>query len=187
MDLYHVVLFVHIMGAIVLVGMGFTMPVLMGALTRTATVQGVRDWAKALHVIAKMGNPAALLVLLSGLYMAWDQFSFAQGWIIVSLVLFFIAGGIAGGVMDPELKKLEAAAAEAADGPVPADLRAMTAAPKLHNFEALLFGVDLAIVFLMTNKPGLVGALIAAAVGIAIGAVRIAVSSRRHAKPAVAA
>lgn len=187
MDLYNVALFVHVLGAIVLVGMGFFMPILMGALQRTPTVTGVREWAKVLHAVAKLGNPAAVLTLLTGLFMTWQEWSFAEGWIIVSLVLFVIAGGIAGGVLDPELKKLQTAAAEAPDGPVTKDLRDMAKVPRIHTFESLLFGVDLAIVFLMTNKPGLVGALIATLIGVGFGAARIAMASRRHGESAVPA
>lgn len=187
MDLYHVALFAHILGAVVLVGMGFFFPVLMRALHRTPTVADVREWANATHAIAKIGNPSAAIVLVTGLYMGWAQFSFAQGWLAVSLVLFVIAGGIAGGVLDPELKKIVAAADEAPDGPVPGDLRALTAAPRIHTFDSLLFGVDLAIVFLMTNKPGLVVSLVVAAVGLTFGFARLKFAARRHEKAAVPA
>ena len=187
MELYNVVLFVHVLGAIVLVGMGFFMPIMMGALQRTPTVGGVREWAGALHAVAKLGNPAAMLTLLTGLFMTWQEWSFAEGWIIVSLVLFVIAGGIAGGVLDPELKKLKTAAAEAPDGPVGQDLRELTKVPRIHTFESLLFGVDLAIVFLMTNKPGLAGALIVTLIGVGVGAARIALGSRRHGESTVPA
>lgn len=180
MELYNVGLFVHVLGAIVLVGMGFFLPFIMGGLRRTPTVAGVREWGKAAHAVTRLGNPAALLTLLTGLFMTWQQWSFADAWILVSLVMFVIGGGIAGGVLDPELKKLEAAAAEAPDGPVSADLRGLTMAPRIHTFESVLFGIDLAIVFMMTNKPSLVGSLIAAAVGLAFAGARIAMASRRH-------
>ena len=187
MELYNVGLFVHILGAVVLVGMGFFFPIVMGGLRRTPTVAGVREWAKAAHAMAKIGNPAAALTMLTGLYMTWAEWSFAQSWIVVGLVLFLIAGGIAGAVLDPELKKLNEAAAAASDGPVPDDLRQLAAAPRIHTFESMLFGIDIAIVFLMTNKPGLVGSLVTAAVGVAIGAARIAMASRRHGESTVAA
>ena len=187
MELYNVGLFVHILGAVVLVGMGFFFPILMGGLRRTPTVAGVREWGKAAHAVARLGNPAAALTLLTGLYMTWQEWSFVDGWIIVSLVSFVIAGGIAGGVLDPELKKLEEAAAAAPDGPVPADLRQLSNAPRIHTFESILFGIDLAIVFMMTNKPSLIGSLLAAAVGLAFAGARIAMASRRHSESTVAA
>ncbi len=56
----------------------------------------------------------------------------------------------------------------------------------MHNFEAVLFGVDLAIVFLMVNKPPPLPALLVTVAGLAIGVLRINVSGRHHAQPAVA-
>ncbi len=181
MTLYGAALFIHIMGAIVLVGMGFFTPIVMRGLARTPTTQGLREWAAAMQKITRLGNPAAVFVLVTGLYMAWREFSFTDGWIAVSLVLFVVLGAMAGGVLDPFLKNLVAAADAAPDGPVTDDLRAMIAAPKMHNFEAVLFGFDLAIVFMMTNKPGIGGALAATAVGLLVSGVLIARRARgRH-------
>lgn len=186
MDLYHGVLFFHIMGAVILVSMGFIMPVMSGALHRTPTVAGMREWVTAMQKYTRLGPPAAVIVLLSGLYMAFDAFSFSDGWIVVSLVLFVMAGGIAGGVLEPHLKKLLAAAETAPDGPVPAELRTMASDPRAENFESLMLGFDLAIVFMMTNKPGWVGALVATAVGLAVAGALIARRSRATATaPAV--
>ncbi len=85
------------------------------------------------------------------------------------------------------MAKIVAAADGAPDGPVPDELRAIVAAPRLHQGEAVIFGFDLAAVFIMTNKPSLAGAFIAVAAGVAVAAVRIALAARRHAKPAVVA
>jgi hypothetical protein len=42
----------------------------------------------------------------------------------------------------------------------------------------VLVGADLAIVFLMTNKPGWTGAVIAGAIGLALGAVAGVLANR---------
>ncbi len=187
MDLYNVALFAHIVGAIFIVGMGFFNPFMANALTRTPTVAGVREWAGVLHKISKAGGPFALLILASGIYMVIAQYSFAQPWVIVSLVLFVVAGGIASGVLDPAIAKIVAAAKDTPDGPVPDELRALTTNSRMHDFEAMLFGVDLALVFLMAVKPGLLGALAVVVAGVAVGGIRIALAHRRHEQtPAVA-
>ena len=178
MDLYHGVLFFHIMGAVILVSMGFIMPVMTGALHRTPTVAGMREWVTAMQKYTRLGPPAAIVVLLSGLFMTWDAYSFSDGWIVVSLVLFVMAGGIAGGILEPHLKKVLGAAEATPDGPVPAELRAVAADSRAENFESLMLGFDFAIVFMMTNKPGWTGALIAMAVGLAIAGALIARRSR---------
>jgi len=186
MELYNIALFAHIIGAIVIVGMGFFTPFMMGGLTRTPTVAGVREWAGALQKISKMGGPFAGLVLLSGIFMVISKHSWTTPWIMVSLVLFVIAGGIASGVLDPAVGKIVAAADETPDGPVPDELRALTTDTRMHDFEAMLFGVDMAIVFMMTVKPGLVGSLVTVAAGLALGGVRVLLAHRKHAAPAVA-
>ena len=188
MDLYYLVLFAHIAGAVVLLSFGFVMPILQRRIVRTPTVQGLREWVDAAHKYAKMGPPAAVLVLLSGVYMTLNAFSFRQGWVTVALVLFIITGGIAGGILNPHLTKLLEAAEAAPEGPVTPDLRAMAMEPKAAAFETLMLGMDIAILFMMTNKPGWIGSLIATAVGLLIaGAIIMRNARARTASPAVAA
>lgn len=187
MDLYNVVLFGHVLGAIVLVSFGFVMPLMVRRTLKTPTVGGLREWSDAIHKYGKLGPPAAILVLLSGIYMTLTEFSFQQAWVAVSLVLFLLSGAIAGGILDKHWAKVVEAAEAAPDGPVPADLRAMVAEPKAMNFESILLGLDLSIVFMMTNKPGLVGALIATAVGQVIaGALIMRAARARQGSPATA-
>ena len=180
MDLYNIGLFFHIAGAAVLLSFGFVMPILGRRIAKTATVASLHEWVEGAFKYGKLGPPAAVVVLLSGVYMTLtgDAWSFSQGWIAVSLVLFVLAGGIAGGILDPHFAKVIEAAEKAPAGPVPADLRAMATEPKIANFESVMFGFDVAIVFMMTNKPGLVGSLIAAGVGLAISGTLIALRSR---------
>ena len=180
-ELYEPALFLHVMGAIVLVSFGVVMPMMMAFLHRTPTVAGLREWASAISKYGSLGPKAAVLVLLSGSYMVWvsDGIEFSDGWVAVSFVMFVIAGGLAGGLLDPHFTKVLAAAEGVPEGPVPSDLREMAAAPKVAMAESLMFGLDVATVFNMTNKPDLVGALAAAAVGLAIAGVLIAMR-RRH-------
>lgn len=188
MELFNVVLFVHIAGAAVILSYGFVMPLLGRRLANTTSVASMREWADAIHKYGKMGPPAAVTVLLSGIYMTLNAYSFSQGWITVSLVLFVVAGGIAGAILDPHIAKVLEQAEKTPDGPVPPELRAMATDPKSANFESVMLGFDVAILFMMTNKPGWIGALIATAVGLLIAGALIARSSRaRSASSAVAA
>lgn len=178
MDLYNATLFVHIMGAVVLVSYGFMMPLLMSGVARTKTVDGLRGWLTVLSRYSKMGPIAAVFVLASGVYMTLNAYSFTTGWIVVSLVLFVSAGAIAGGVLDKHLTHALELAEQAPDGPVTPDLRAEALSPRMANFESLMFGFDLSIVFMMTNKPGWTGSLVATAVGLTVAGVLIARRNR---------
>ena len=187
MDLYHVVLFGHIVAAVVLVSFGFVMPMLTAGLRRTRTVESLQTWLAIMSRYSKTGPIAAVLVLLTGLYMTFDNFSFREGWIVVSLVLFVAAGAIAGGVLDKHLTRVLEEAQATPDGPVPAGLLADATSPRISNFESVMGGLDIAIIFMMTNKPGWVGALVAAAAGQAIAGVMIARRARGKAADALPA
>ena len=188
MDLYHVLLFAHILGAVVLVGASFIAPVLMGGIRRATTVERFRDWVGVMQSIGRAGGISAGVVFLSGLYMGLTQHSFSQGWLAVALVLFVTNGILAGGLLNKHLATMLEATGDAADGPVPAEAAQLAASQRAHALEAISFGNDLAIVFLMTNKPGWTGALLVAAAGLAIAGVMIARAARSHRPaPAVAA
>lgn len=66
------------------------------------------------------------------------------------------------------------------EGPVPAELRADADSPRMHTIEALLLGNDLAVVFLMTNKPGWTGTAAAVAGGLAVTAIVVARGTARR-------
>lgn len=188
MDLYHLVLFTHIIGAVVVVGSSFISPLLMGGIRRAATVDRYRDWVDVMQKISRVTGMCAGVVFLSGLYMGLTAHSFAQGWLAVALVLFVVNGILAGGMLSKHLALMAEAAGDAPDGPVPPEAARLAASHRAHTIEGIAFGNDLAIVFLMTNKPGWTGALLVAAAGLAIAGAIIARAARTHRPtPAVAA
>lgn len=182
MDLYHVLLFVHIAAAIVLVG-GSLAADLVGHLARkAATVESLRGLVNVNATLAKFINAAAPVVLLAGIYLAFAGSHWSSGWVPVSLALFLLAGAIAFSVIDPGVKKMVAALSDVPDGPVgPAVGMEMgrIAAPVAFAGSTMV-GIDMAILFLMTNKPGYTGAGAVAAVGIGFG-LTLAMRGRRHA------
>lgn len=188
MDLYHVALFAHILGAVPVVGMGFVAPLIMGGMRRARTVDQFRDWGGVLQKMSKVTGIAAGVVFVSGLYMGLTQHSFAQGWLAVGLVLFVVNGILAGGLLDKHIARTLEAAGDAEGGAVPAEAAALAESPRMQGIEAIALGNDLAIVFLMTNKPGWAASLAVAAAGLAVAAGMVARHARaRRTAPAVAA
>ena len=185
MDAYHVVLFGHIVGATLLVSYGFVMQMLTAGVRRTRTVDGLRTWLSIMAGYAKAGPVAAVVVLLSGLYMTFDAFSFREGWIVVSLALFVLAGAIAGGVLNKHLAAVLEKAQAAPDGPAPAELVAEATSPRAANFESVMAGLDLSIIFMMTNKPGWGASLMVALAGQVFAALLIARRMRSKAAAAL--
>lgn len=180
MTLYGTVLFIHVVAAIALVGGSTWAHVSIALARRTATVHALRGHLQYLHVLVKATGPLAAVTGLAGLYLTFSAGLWGTGWPVVALVLFAMAGGTAGGIVDPSVARLKAAADDAPDGPVTGELQRTLADPRLTLATWLLAGADLAIVFLMTNKPGWSGSVGVAVAGLVLGAVLGLSENRRH-------
>jgi uncharacterized membrane protein len=183
MSLYTIMKFVHIAAAIVLVGSYLLAPVLHGAIRGAADVRALRALARLQHRVLTASGPAALLVLIAGVYMTLAGWSFADGWIIVSITLFVANGTLATAVVDPHVKKLLAAADEASEGPLGQDLTDLVHDARVVGALRIVVGIDLAIIFLMVNKPGWGGSVAVAAAGLALGVSLAVAASKRVRQP----
>ena len=170
MTLYGFALFLHVVLAILLVGGSSYAHVTTTLVARARTVDGVRSHVEFLHAFAQASGPLAAGVLLAGVYLAFDGEWWGTGWPAVSLVLFLMAGVAAFAVIVPKTQAARELLAETPDGPMTPELGARLADPTLVWVSWLMAGADLALVFLMTNKPGFARATLAAVVGLALGA-----------------
>lgn len=183
MSLYGFVLFVHVVFAILLVG-GSAGSHLATALARRArTVDGVRSHVAWSHAFIKASGPIAGIVLVAGLFMAFHAGLWGSGWPVVSLALFALGGAGAMGIMEPKITAVRDRLASMADGPATEEARAGLGDRTLVMVAWILEGADLAIVYLMTNKPGWGGALLVAAIGLTLGAA-VGLRESRHGAPA---
>lgn len=167
MTLYKVALFVHVVGALLLFITLTVQGIGLRSLRRATTAGQVRE-ASGIASLARVAGPfSALAILIPGLYMTASTWGWA-GWIVVSLTgwLLIAALGIADGI------RLNVVSRTAAEHSSAGDERRER--PPLRDplfVASWLTRVALAvgIVFLMTFKPGLGGALLALAVAAAIG------------------
>lgn len=171
MTLYGIVLFVHVVFAIALVGGSIWSHVAIGLSNRTTQVAGLRSLIAWTHAFVKASGPIAGAVLLAGLYLAFDGAWWGRGWPVISLVLFAFGGVAATAIVDPKVTALRARLEELSDGPVTDEVRAMLTDRTLTMVSWTLAGADLAIVFLMTNKPGWATSVAVGVVGMALGSV----------------
>jgi uncharacterized membrane protein len=178
MSLYTLGKFVHIASAIVLVGSYLLAPVVHGAIRGVTDVRALRALARLQQHVITASGPAAVLVLASGVYMTLAGWSFTQSWIAVALVLFVINGALAMAVVDPQVKKLLAAANEASDGPLDQDLTDLVHDARVVGALRIVVGIDVVIIFLMVNKPGWAGSVAVAGTGLALASLA-ALASRR--------
>lgn len=171
MSLYGFALFVHVVFAILLVGGSAYAHLTVALVARARTVDGVRSHVAWMHAFVKASGPIAAVVLVAGVYMAFAGSLWGSGWPVVSLVLFAMGGVAATGIIDPKVAAIRTLLDDAPDGPVTAELRDRLSDRTLTMVSWTLAGADLAIVYLMTNKPGWLGASVVAVLGLAVGAV----------------
>lgn len=171
MELYYVVVFVHVVSAIVLVGSTLLAPFMGAAMRRATTTDGLLGPASILLQTGKFAGRTAPITLVTGLYLAFSGDWWGSGWLEVSLALFVLAGVGAIGVLDPAATRIVETAEAAPAGPLTADLDALRHDRRMATTEAFLLPGDVTIVFLMTTKPGFGGALATVAVAAVAGAV----------------
>lgn len=187
MELYNVLLFAHILAAVVLIGSSLIAPLMTRMTAHATSVSSLREWARFTLAVTRAGNPAALLLLVAGVWMTFLSWSWDEGWIVVSLVIFMVMGAMAGTVLEPHAKRLVAAADAAPEGPVTAELRDVVHDSKVHRVHQLFLPLDMAVLFMMTNKPGWVGAGTAVGLAVAAAAALILRHGMRRSASAVAA
>ena len=166
---YDLFLFVHILGAMVLFGAVLLLQRGGMMLRRARDEAQQRQWMGLVCQTSGMFPGGTVMLLVSGVYMAWDSEAYMQPWVIVPFLALFILGAVDGVVISRGLKGVEGAA-DAGEAHRLANAPALWAGVFANN--ALL----LAIVFVMAYKPGWVTSVLLAVLAPLIGAV---VGSRR--------
>ena len=130
-SLYSFVLFLHIAAVVIAFGGLFALPLLLGA--------GGVESARVLALLRTVVNPAGLVVLAAGLYLAFDgPYEFGDPWIGSTLLILIVVMGIVGAYLTPRARRLADATA-------------------LLQFRRGLLVTDILVlvaIFLMVTKPG---------------------------------
>jgi hypothetical protein len=170
MNLYNVVLFLHVCGDIgIFIGLGLQLFSLM-TLRRATHVEQVRTIASLITLSNRVSTGSALLTIAAGLYLALTVWGLQTGWIVVTLasLIVLLAPPLAG-IIEPRMRVIVALSQEAADGLIPAALSTRIHDPVLGTALQTVTAVVLGIVFLMTNKPSLDGAILVMGVFVLLG------------------
>jgi hypothetical protein len=166
-SVYSMSLFLHIVGALALfAAFGLEWAGLYGL--HRATVAGqVREWARLLGAPRFVGGPAALTVLITGIYLSATRWG-AQGWIVVALAAMVVIA-VLGAALTGRRAGAIVRALPAEDAPIPAALDRRLHDPVLTLSIALRTALFLGIVFVMSTKPSTAGALTAMVVALIAG------------------
>jgi uncharacterized membrane protein len=147
---YDVVLTVHIIAVVVAFGVMFAFPVMDAVARRT----GPADLAALHRLQVALGRrviiPAMTVVLLAGLYLTLDRWSFDEPWISTTFAILFILFALGGAVFAPTDVRL----AELAERGETDSADYAREARKARLFGGLSLVLVVAAIFLMVAKPG---------------------------------
>jgi uncharacterized membrane protein len=153
-DVYNIVLFVHILAVVVGFGVVFTYPLLDAYARRTRVVELVALHRFQVFLTQRVIQPSFVVILIAGIYLATDRWSLGDPWISATFAILIVIGGLIGAVIAPTEKKLLALAQrELKEGQAPSDAYEREAI-KLARFGGLASLLIVVAVFLMVTKPG---------------------------------
>ncbi|MCG1027400.1 DUF2269 domain-containing protein [Virgibacillus halodenitrificans] len=149
MTFYEILVFIHIISAILGMGPGFIM---IYVVTKSSTMTELRHAyfiRNRLHIFVMVGGT---LLLVTGIWMGLlHPYLFSQGWYVVSLILFIIALGFGPGVLSPRSKPIKALLKETEGEEIPDSY--FTLSQKLFFYERMENTIFLIIIVLMILKP----------------------------------
>ena len=175
MNIYSIVLYLHIVGALLLfVAMGIEF-MTVSRLRSAATAEQAREWLSVLGSMRVIGPVALVTILVPGLYMAATSAGW-QAWNILALVAMVVMAAL-GAASNAARMPAIGRSVGPLRGQVPPEVRARLRDPIVWSSILIRIGIGLGIVLLMTLKPDVVGAIVAlAAFAVAGAAVALATS-----------
>jgi hypothetical protein len=182
-NVYDVVLFIHLLGVATLFAAIGILQLAGFRLRGATTVHQARLWVGVTSVTGSMFSVALVIILGAGLYMASDRWSFGTSWIVMAIISVVVLGAVGGAGIGRSLEALGRALAQA-DGPqIPPGVARRIRSPRLWSQSFALMTIAIGVLWLMTNKPGWGGA-VGVIVGLAIvGAAAGAAVARRAGRP----
>ena len=170
MDTYRTVLFFHFLALFVGFGAAAILGLCLFRLRAAQTLADALPWGIVAGKTEKAFPVAILGLFLTGAYMTSDVWTWNTGWIdvaIVSLVVIAAQGVL---IASRRAKELEHALEANGPGPLLERARQLTCDRALWIVSFANPGIVLGVVWVMTQKPGTVEAIVAVVAGYAVGA-----------------
>jgi hypothetical protein len=169
MNIYTIVLFLHIISAIgVCIGIGVLL-LAMVLLRQAQRVEQVRSTLAFVTTALPIAGFSMLLLLAAGFYLALTGWSLRTSWIAVTLISLLLMIALGAGLIGPRMRAMVLSTRETPDGSLPSQLSARIHDPLLFTVLLIQALLLLGIVFLMTTKPGLAGSIIVMGVVLVLG------------------
>lgn len=147
--MYHVLVFVHIVSAIIGMGPGFILTYIVTKASTMSELRHVYYIRHRIHILVMVGGS---LLLISGLLMGiLRPYLSTSGWYITSLILFIIALAIGPLVLSPRSRPIKRLLNEHVGEHIPEEY--YTLSRKLFFYERIEHAIFLVIIVLMITKP----------------------------------
>jgi hypothetical protein len=173
--MYQLFLFLHIVGALGLFAAIALEWTSLARLRRATTVGQAREWIGIAASLGRVYGPSMLVLLVSGITMtatAWAASGMAaMGWIVVSFIAMIALSAVGAGLTRRPIMAMVRAldAARDAPGPVSAELSRHLRNPVVWVSVQTRAAIALGIVFCMSVKPDLAGAVLAITAAATLG------------------
>jgi hypothetical protein len=169
-----ILLFFHLLGVVLLFGGNILTIIAHARLTRATTLAAVRAATVNFSLIGPFMGAGALLVIVMGIAMVYvGGFGWSLPWINTAFVIAIILAIVGPLISGKRGNALLEAVAKAGDGPIPPDIEARIH-DRLWNYAAFLTTCELiALLFIMTVKPGLTVCIVAILLAALIAAIPV--------------
>jgi uncharacterized membrane protein len=149
--MYQILVFLHVLSAVVWVGGAITGQLLAMQISRSDDPADLPKYARQIGVLGnRLFLPAAMVIIVTGVVMTLQAWSFEQLWIAVAVALWILSAALGAIYVGPRIKR--ATQAFDAEGPTSeAGRRHLDQVLLAARFELLSF---LVIIGLMVFKPG---------------------------------
>jgi hypothetical protein len=175
MDLYSVLIFAHVLGAVALFAALGIEVVAFRRLRVAVAADQARTWMGPLREAGRLGPAAMVTILIAGVWMMALRWG-PEPWILTALVGLAVIAMLGATLTRRAMEHLDSSLAE--ESHLPADFRALVEGPlRISLWLRLAIGVG--ILGLMTAKPDALGSLVIVGVALAIG---LGAAVRRHRK-----
>lgn len=159
MTFYEFVLIAHIVAAIVAFGIVFAYPVLQATLLRSSPASMPSLHRAQRRIGQVVITPAAIVVLLAGLYMASDRWELSQGWISTGIVIIVVLLGLGGAFFSPREERLAQLAERDIEASQGGEITFSREYERLNRQVAIVGAVTSVLVIVavwaMVTKPGI--------------------------------
>ena len=184
---YPVALVIHVLCASILIGSSVVLPLARKGLVAATTTRELATWLTFSQQATRWHPLTALILLLTGGYMGTVSQFYFDGWFLVAIAGWLTNATLAARVLHKVGAQLGGAIAAATEPGITAEMDALRRSTAWTLTEDIMRAIDVALLYLMFNKPTLADSLaVVVAAGFIAAAVRLAMHARGERTPVAA-